>query len=435
MVKLAAARANRELGLLPRHIADAIVQACDEIVQGKLHAQFVVDMIQGGAGTSTNMNANEVIANRALEILGHEKGEYDVLPSEQPCQSRRNPPTTPIRPRCISPSFAATRRLVEVLRKLGDVLPPQGGRVRPCHQDGPNPAAGRRADDARAGRSRRMPSTLSEEIDRLEQNAALFLEVNMGGTAIGTGINADPEYPARVVAHLREITGLDVSPAPDLIEATSGYRRVCHVFVGDQASRGQALEDLQRSASAVVGPAGRFRTKSICPDATGIVHHARQGQSRDSRSGQPDRLQGNRQRPDRDPRGRGGAARIERDRTGDRAQSIFESIEMLKNGMDDLDVSVYRRHHGQRRRVAATGHRQHRHCHGAESGARLRHLLGAGARGAASRIGASTTSCSNATCSAATNWTGSCRPRRWCGRGNCSGAAYDGAAAQEPRVC
>src|SRR5512137_2854037 len=78
-IKKAAAQANAELGLLAPQLAEAIIQACDEIIAGKLHAEFVVDVIQGGAGTSTNMNANEVIANRALEILGHEKGQYEIL--------------------------------------------------------------------------------------------------------------------------------------------------------------------------------------------------------------------------------------------------------------------------------------------------------------------------------------------------------------------
>jgi len=218
-VKKAAALANRDLDQMPADIADAIVQACDEIINGKLHTHFVVDMIQGGAGTSTNMNANEVIANRALEILGHEKGQYQFCHPNNHVnlsQSTNDAYPTALHIALIN----SNKKLVKVLESLvaafrdkadefGDVI--KMGRTQ--LQDAVPMTLGQTFDA--------FAATLGEEIDRLNQNAALFLESNMGGTAIGTGINAHAEYAGCVVEHLRAITGMDIVVAPDLIEATS----------------------------------------------------------------------------------------------------------------------------------------------------------------------------------------------------------------------
>jgi aspartate ammonia-lyase len=218
MVKSACARANADLGHLPAPIADAIVQACHEIIQGKLHGHFVVDMIQGGAGTSTNMNANEVIANRALEILGFEKGEYrHCHPNNHVnlAQSTNDAYPTSLRIALIR----SNRGICDVLRDLVDAFAAKAVEF---------------TDVIKMGRTQLQDAvpmtlgqefeayavTLGEEIERLEQNAALFQEVNLGGTAIGTGINADPEFGVRAVAHLREISGLDMRLAPHLIEST-----------------------------------------------------------------------------------------------------------------------------------------------------------------------------------------------------------------------
>ncbi len=217
-VKMGAARANFELGLLSRPIADAIVQACGEIMNGRQHTQFVVDMIQGGAGTSTNMNANEVIANRALEILGYERGEYKYCHPNNHVnlsQSTNDAYPTALKIALIN----SNARLTEVLRQLIDSFQRKAEEFR---------------DVIKMGRTQLQDAvpmtlgqefeayavTLEEEIDRLQQNAALFLEVNMGGTAIGTGINADPRYSAHVTEHLRRITGLEIRLAKNLVEAT-----------------------------------------------------------------------------------------------------------------------------------------------------------------------------------------------------------------------
>jgi len=218
MVKMAAAKANFELGLLSQPVADAIVQACNEIINSRYHVHFVVDMIQGGAGTSTNMNANEVIANRALEILGYEKGEYRYCHPNNHVNLSQS--TNDAYPTALKIALImSNRELVEVLRQLSESFHDKAveftsvikmGRTQ--LQDAVPMTLGQEFES--------YSSTLEEEIERLEENADLFLEVNMGGTAIGTGINADPEYSAKVIKHLRTITGLEVTLAENLVEAT-----------------------------------------------------------------------------------------------------------------------------------------------------------------------------------------------------------------------
>jgi aspartate ammonia-lyase len=215
---MAAAKANFDLGLLSKPIADAIVQTCGEIINGKLHTNFVVDMIQGGAGTSTNMNANEVIANRALEILGYEKGEYKYCHPNNHVnlsQSTNDAYPTAVKIALIK----ANESLIKVLKNLIDSFRLKGvdfshiikmGRTQ--LQDAVPMTLGQEFEA--------YATTLAEEIQRLEQNVKLFLEVNMGATAIGTGINADPGYSEKCIKHLREITGLDIVRAENLVEAT-----------------------------------------------------------------------------------------------------------------------------------------------------------------------------------------------------------------------
>ena len=218
MVKHAAARANRRLGLLPDPIADAIEQACRELVDGRWHGHFVVDVVQGGAGTSTNMNANEVIANRALELLGHRRGEYTHChPNDHVNLSQSTNDAYPTAMRLAT--VFMLRQLLDDLGGLADTLEVKA----------------RELDDVlKMGRTQlqdAVPMTLGQEFEafavtvrediaRLEETARLFLEVNLGGTAIGTGINADPRYPALAVEELRVISGLEVVLAANLVEAT-----------------------------------------------------------------------------------------------------------------------------------------------------------------------------------------------------------------------
>jgi aspartate ammonia-lyase len=218
-VKQAAAEANQYLGQLDSNIADAIIAACVEIRSGSLHDQFVVDEIQGGAGTSTNMNANEVIANRALEILGHDRGSYHVIhPLEH---VNRGQSTNDVYPTAVKVAVGiAARSLEQVLRGLVERCTTKSLEF---------------ADVLKLGRTQlqdAVPMTLGQEFgafavtigedaDRLKEALTLIAEINLGGTAIGTGLNAHPAYAALACDRLRHITGLPLTTAGDLVEATS----------------------------------------------------------------------------------------------------------------------------------------------------------------------------------------------------------------------
>ena len=218
-VKEAAALANRDLGLLDPTIADAIVKACRMVRDGKFDDQFVVDMVQGGAGTSTNMNANEVIANIALELMGHKKGEYKYCHPNNHVnlsQSTNDAYPTAARialARSIKKMEESLNLLIEAFRAKGaefaDVI--KMGRTQ--LQDAVPMTLGQEFEAYAAN--------LAEETQRLEENYKLFYEMNMGATAIGTGINADPDYPAICEKYLREVTGLPMVVATNMIEATN----------------------------------------------------------------------------------------------------------------------------------------------------------------------------------------------------------------------
>lgn len=218
-VKMAAAMANNELGLLDESVTAAIVRASNEIINGRYHNNFVVDMIQGGAGTSTNMNANEVIANRALEILGYEKGDYvHCHPNNHVnlSQSTNDAYPTAIKIAIIK----SNEKLVKVLKSLVDAFRAKGQEFANVIKMGRTQLQD--AVPMTLGQSfEAYATTLEEEVTRLFQNARLFEEINMGATAIGTGINSDPEYAGIVVPHLAKITGIkELRNAPNLVEAT-----------------------------------------------------------------------------------------------------------------------------------------------------------------------------------------------------------------------
>lgn len=218
MVKKAAALANFDLKLLDEKLKNAIVQACDDIINNKYHFHFPVDMIQGGAGTSTNMNANEVIANRALEIMGYKKGEYEHCHPNSHVNLSQS--TNDAYPTALKIALIFSKeKLIPVLIDLIAAFRAKGTEFshiikmgRTQLQDAVPMTLGQEFEA--------WAVTLDEEIMRIEQNAKLFLEVNMGATAIGTGINADPEYSGKVIKYLKEITGLDIVIAYNLVEAT-----------------------------------------------------------------------------------------------------------------------------------------------------------------------------------------------------------------------
>jgi len=219
MVKKAAAKANRKLGDLDKEISAAICAACDEIITGNLHNQFVVDMIQGGAGTSTNMNANEVIANRALEIMGHSRGEYKIIHPNNHVnmsQSTNDAYPTALRLAILLSYEDLTKSMSELAYELkqkavefSDVI--KMGRTQ--LQDAVPMTLGQEFEAFRV--------TVKEDIQRVKSIVMLFREVNLGATAIGTGITADPEYSSLAIEELSRISGIEMVPAENLVEATS----------------------------------------------------------------------------------------------------------------------------------------------------------------------------------------------------------------------
>jgi len=218
-VKEAAARANEELGLLDPKIADAIVGAAETLRRGEHAVHFPVDMIQGGAGTSTNMNANEVIANLALESLGLPRGRYDVVHPNNHVNLSQS--TNDVYPTAVKLALHAS--IAELQQAMGALA---GAFLRKGEEFAPYIKMGRtQLQDA-------VPMTLGQEftafahtmledVDRLGEAQALIREINMGATAIGTGINAPRGYAEAVRRHLSRITGLELVTAPDLVEATA----------------------------------------------------------------------------------------------------------------------------------------------------------------------------------------------------------------------
>jgi aspartate ammonia-lyase len=226
-VKKACALTNYELGDLTDIQKDAIIQACNEIIDGKFHNQFIVDPIQGGAGTSTNMNANEVIANRALEILGKPKSSYEIIHPNNHINMSQS--TNDVYPTAIKLT------LHELIYKLKDSL----RFLRDCFEE----KSIEFKDVLKMGRTQlqdAVPMTLGQEfktfavmidddIYRLRNVQALLKEVNLGATAIGTGINTKATYQRKVISNLREVTGVDYVSAGDLIEATQDTGSFVHI--------------------------------------------------------------------------------------------------------------------------------------------------------------------------------------------------------------
>ncbi|MBE6564320.1 MAG: aspartate ammonia-lyase [Ruminococcaceae bacterium] len=216
-LKKAAAITNKEIGTLDAARADAIITACDEIIGGKLHDEFIVDPIQGGAGTSANMNANEVIANRATELMGGKKGEYIVHPNDHVNMAQSTNDVFPTAGKMtvlelIPGLIAQLNRLVDALLAKGvefdDVI--KMGRTQ--LQD---------AVPVRLGQSfNAYAHLMMRDIARIEHAVKELSFINMGGTAIGTAVNANPDYLANIAKNVNQVSGLRIELASDLIDAT-----------------------------------------------------------------------------------------------------------------------------------------------------------------------------------------------------------------------
>jgi aspartate ammonia-lyase len=262
-VKKAAALANAELGVLPADIARAIVAAADEVIAGKLHDQFPVDVVQGGAGTSTNMNANEVIANRALELMGHRKGEYQFChPNNHVNCSQSTNDAYPTAFRLAVHQklsrLAADIQYVQAAferkgKEFTDVL--KMGRTQ--LQDAVPMSLGQEFAA--------YATTLGEDVERVREAQKLVLEINLGATAIGTGINAPPGYDRLATNHLRLVTGLPVVTSPNLIEATwdtGAYVQIGGVLKRCACKISKICSDLRLLSS---GPRAGFNEINLPP--------------------------------------------------------------------------------------------------------------------------------------------------------------------------
>lgn len=217
-IKKASAITNLEIGLLDKRVAEAIVHACDEIVSGKLHESFIVDPIQGGAGTSLNMNANEVIANRAIELLGGQKGDYTLVnPNDHVNYGQSTNDVFPSAGKLTVLKLLVRAQIqLERLYKALDAKAAEFDDVlkmgRTQMQD---------AVPIRLGQEFRAYSeAIRRDIARFERAKDEMRCLNMGGTAIGTGINADEQYLRRIIPNLSKVTGLSLVQAFDLIDAT-----------------------------------------------------------------------------------------------------------------------------------------------------------------------------------------------------------------------
>ncbi|WP_285906405.1 aspartate ammonia-lyase [Pseudodesulfovibrio pelocollis] len=217
-VKHAAAKANASLGLLDETKARAIARACEEVASGLLHDQFMVDVVQGGAGTSANMNANEVICNRALEMLGHQRGQYEFLHPLNDVNMSQS--TNDVYPSALNIALILDlRELIDAMEHLRKAFWRKGQEF---------------ADVIKMGRTQlqdAVPMTLGQEftawsvmigedVQRVDEAEDLIFEINMGATAIGTGLNSHPDYTRTVTEKLVEITTLKLVSSPDLVEAT-----------------------------------------------------------------------------------------------------------------------------------------------------------------------------------------------------------------------
>lgn len=271
-IKKACAITNCEVGVLDKKIANAIVQACDEIVEGQLHDDFIVDPIQGGAGTSLNMNANEVIANRAIEILGGEKGDYEIVNPNDHVNCGQS--TNDVIP---TAGKMTTLRLLQNLKK--ELLRLHEALVAKADEFDHVIKMGRtQMQDAvpiRLGQEFRAYSVaIMRDIRRMDKAVEEMQVVNMGGTAVGTGINADETYLRRIVPNLSEVSGMEFVQAFDLIDSTqnldsfvavSGAVKACAVTLSKIANDLRLMSSGPRAGFGEINLPAKQNGSSIMP--------------------------------------------------------------------------------------------------------------------------------------------------------------------------
>ena len=286
-------------GRARRRVADAIIAACDRLIAGEMRDQFITDFIQGGAGTSTNMNANEVIANLALEQLGHKKGEYQYVNPNDHVNFGQS--TNDVYPTAFR--LALILRLssyMEALRKLQSAFFAKGKEFervlkmgRTHLQDAVPMSLGQEFHG--------WGTTIGEEVERIAEVRQFLHEINLGATAIGTTVTA-PGYPELATKYLSELTDCKFILGGDLVEATSDTGAYVLLSGVPQAHVDQADQDLQRHPPVWLRTALRLQRDQPAADAAGQLDHAGQGQSGDPGSREPDELPRHRPRPHGDAR-------------------------------------------------------------------------------------------------------------------------------------
>lgn len=256
IVKKAAAISNMEIGRLYEGLGNVIVQAADEIIEGKMHDQFIVDPIQGGAGTSINMNMNEVLANRGLELLGKERGDYFSLSPNNHVNMAQS--TNDAFPTSIHiATLSLLEKLLITMRKMHTVFVNKGQEFDHVIKMGRTHLQD--AVPIRLGQEFEAYSrVLARDIKRIQNSREHLYEVNMGATAVGTGLNAQPKYILSVVKHLAELTGFPLKNAEHLVDATQNtdaYTEVSATLKVCMMNMSKIANDLRLMAS---GPRAGF---------------------------------------------------------------------------------------------------------------------------------------------------------------------------------
>ena len=271
-IKKAAAITNCEAGLLDKRRTQAIVQACDEILEGKFRDDFIVDPIQGGAGTSLNMNANEVIANRAIEILGGKKGDYSVVnPNDHVNCGQSTNDVIPTAGKMTS--LRLLKKLKKQLLRLHSALEQKADEFDSVIKMGRTQLQD--AVPIRLGQEFKAYSVaILRDLNRMDKAMDEMRTLNMGGTAVGTGLNADESYLRRIVPNLSEISGMDLVQAYDLIDATqnldsfvavSGAVKACAVTLSKIANDLRLMSSGPRAGFGEINLPAKQNGSSIMP--------------------------------------------------------------------------------------------------------------------------------------------------------------------------
>ena len=272
LIKKSSAITNYEVGRLDKRRADAIVTACDEILEGKLHDQFIVDPIQGGAGTSLNMNANEVIANRAIELLGGKKGDYSIVNPNDHVNYGQS--TNDVFPSCgrittLKLLHRAQKQLERLFKALVDKAKEFDSVIKMGRTQMQDAVPIRLGQEFRA-----YSMAIRRDISRFENAKREMSSLNLGGTAIGTGLNADVQYLQKVVRNIALVSGLDLVQAYDLIDATqnldgyvsvSGAVKTCAVNLSKMSNDLRLMSSGPRAGLGEINLPAKQNGSSIMP--------------------------------------------------------------------------------------------------------------------------------------------------------------------------